>query len=73
MTAFRFTLIVFLSGVLLGCGLSYVWHDDDRIEQEKQLARISKIVQNHYENQCRRKEGGVQIWMHPFFMGIPEN
>ena len=54
MTAFRFTLIVFLSGILLGCSLSYIWHDDDRIEQEQQLARISKIVQNHYENQCRR-------------------
>lgn len=50
----RFTLIVFLSGILLGCSLSYIWHDDDRIEQEQQLARISQIVQNHYENQCRR-------------------
>lgn len=50
MTAFRFTLIVFLSGVLPGCGLSYVWHDDDRIEQEQQLARISQIVQM----ECRK-------------------
>lgn len=50
MTAFRFTLIVFLSGVLLGCSLSYIWHDDDRIEQEQQLARISKIVQM----ECRK-------------------
>lgn len=41
----RVTLIVFLSGILLGCGLSYVWKDNDRIEQEKQLARISKVIQ----------------------------
>lgn len=46
----RVTLIVFLSGILLGWGLSYIWHDDDRIEQEQQLARISKVIQM----ECRR-------------------
>lgn len=53
-TAWRYIITAFFIGAVFGCFCAYVWTDDARIEQEVQLASISKVVKHHYQTECRK-------------------
>lgn len=53
-TAWRYIITAFFIGAVFGCFCAYVWTDDARIEQEVQLASISKIVASHYKKECTK-------------------